>query len=33
VCCFFLCVVNLKGGDMSTGLCNIFGFKGLYYKM
>jgi len=25
---FFFCVVNLRGGVMSTSLCNLFGFKG-----
>jgi hypothetical protein len=34
VCCFlFLCVVNLKGGVMSIGLCNLFELRGLCYKM
>jgi hypothetical protein len=34
MCCFlFLYVVNLKGGVMSTGLCNLFGFRGLCYKV
>ncbi len=30
---FFLCVVNLRGGVMSTSLCNLFGLKGLCYKV
>jgi hypothetical protein len=29
----FLCIVNLRGGVMNTGLCNLFGLKGLYYKV
>ncbi len=34
MCCFlFLCVVNLKGGVMSIGLCNLFELRGLCYKM
>jgi len=28
-----LCVVNLKDGVVSTGLCNLFGLRGLCYKM
>ncbi len=28
-----LCVVNLKDGVMSIGLCNLFGLKDLYYKV
>jgi hypothetical protein len=30
---FFLCVVNLRGGVMNIGLCNLFGLRGLYYKV
>ncbi len=29
----FLCVVNLRDGVMSTSLCNLFGFRGLCYKV
>jgi len=29
----FLCVVNLRGGVMSTSLCNLFGLNGLCYKV
>jgi hypothetical protein len=34
-CVVFLlsCVVNLKDGVMSIGLCNLFGFRDLYYKV
>ncbi len=28
-----LCVVNLRDGVMSTSLCNLFGLKGLCYKV
>jgi hypothetical protein len=28
-----LCVVNLRDSVMSTGLCNLFGFRDLYYKV
>jgi hypothetical protein len=32
VCVFY--VLSIWGGDvMNTGLCNLFGLKGLYYKM
>ncbi len=27
------CIVNLKGGVMSTSLCNLFVFRDLYYKV
>jgi len=30
---FFVCIVNLRGGVMSTGLCNLFVLKGLYHKV
>jgi hypothetical protein len=30
---FFFCVVNLRGGVMNIGLCNLFGLKGLCYKV
>jgi hypothetical protein len=30
---FFLCVVNLRGGVMSIGLCNLFGLKVICYKV
>jgi hypothetical protein len=30
---FLLCVVNLRGGIMSTGSCTLFGLRGLCYKM
>jgi hypothetical protein len=30
---FFLCMFNLRGGVMNNGLCNLFGLKGLYYKV
>ncbi len=29
--CF--CVVNLRDGVMNIGLCNLFGFRDLYYKV
>ncbi len=34
-CVVFLliCVVNLKDGVMSIGLCNLFGLRDLCYKM
>jgi hypothetical protein len=28
-----LSVINLRDGFMSTSLCNLFGLKGLYYKV
>ncbi len=28
-----LCVVNLMDGVMNTSLCNLFGLKGLCYKV
>jgi hypothetical protein len=31
--CVFFYVVNLWGGDINTGLCNLFGFKFVYYKV
>jgi hypothetical protein len=34
VCCFlFLRVVNLRGGVMNIGLCNLFGLRVLCYKV
>jgi len=30
---FFFPCVNLKGGVMSIGLCNLFGLRGLCYEM
>jgi len=30
---FVLCVVNLRGDVMKLGLCNLFGLKGLCYKV
>ncbi len=30
---FFLCVVNLKDGVMSTTLCDLFGLRGLCYEV
>jgi hypothetical protein len=30
---FFYCIVNLRGGVMSIGLCNLFGLRGLYYNV
>ncbi len=33
VCVCFFCIVNLRGGVMSTGLCNLFVFRGLYHKL
>ncbi len=30
---FFLCVVNLRGGVVSTSLYNVFELKGLCYKV
>ncbi len=24
---FFKCIINLRGGVMNIGLCNLFGFK------
>ncbi len=30
---FFFFVVNLKGGIMSSGLCNPFELRGLCYKL
>jgi hypothetical protein len=30
---WFLCIVNLRGGVLSIGLCNLFVLMGLYHKM
>jgi len=27
---FFLCILNLRGGVMNTGLCNLFWLRGFY---
>ncbi len=33
ICFCFLDIINLKGGVMSTGSCNLFVFRGLYHKV